>query len=521
MKFKKCHGSVLNSPPPPKFTFPQNLRADERIRTLQQGLGRPIVAAKMQDQQIVAVGNTVYWSNKWKTFSDFLADFIKRKLDPTWGNAEIAKPMAERHPLMQWYHELCMQQQASIKAPGVVASAPMTGVIACYLGTAYALYLLEHNVELQKRFIARLKNVGQFQGAYYELIVASTLIRAGFKLTLEDEADGDTKHCEFKAVSGKTGKVYWVEAKMRAVAGTLGRATTDGGSDGKPLARLVPHLNKALEKPASDDRLIFIDVNTPTVVTDGKPDWLEPAMKRLEKFEREELKQGEKAYVFVTNVAHHRDLESAPSMAASPFGLGMPDFNRPGIIRLIDAYKTKQKHIDAHDIGYSLERYLRFPVTFDGSLPSEAFGNVGARVKIGQKYMFPDPSGTGEISGLVTAATASEQDKEAMIGVTLDNQQSMLFKAPMTDMEMDEWKEYGNAFFAGETNDNKHAKDEFDMFEWLMEVNKTLPRKKMLEWFGPHRDKAELEKMSDEDLLLLYCEGCIAFMQQSNKPSAA
>jgi hypothetical protein len=96
-------------------------------------------------------------------------------------------------------------------------------VIAAFPGTAYALYLLEHNVELQTRLLNRLRDIGQFQGAYYELFVASGLIRAGFKLTLEDETDGKNKHCEFAAISTMTAKRYWVEAKMRSVAGYQGK----------------------------------------------------------------------------------------------------------------------------------------------------------------------------------------------------------------------------------------------------------------------------------------------------------
>jgi hypothetical protein len=78
-----------------------------------------------------------------------------------------------------------------------------------------------------------------------------------------------SKHCEFAAVSKQTDEKYWVEAKMRAVVGLLGRTAADGGADGQPLARLIPHLNDALAKPAADKRLIFIDVNTPTALTVG------------------------------------------------------------------------------------------------------------------------------------------------------------------------------------------------------------------------------------------------------------
>jgi hypothetical protein len=422
LKYKKCHGRVLNPTP---VTFPAEFLAAERIRKAQQGLGRPIVATKFNNHQIVAVGKTVHWSDKWKTFPDFLGDYVKTKIGADWGNAELAKPFAKRHRLIQWYHHCCLYQQATIKTPGEAGSAIVTGAVACYLGTAYALYLLDHNVELQKRFINRLKDIGQFQGAYYELIVASTLIRAGFTLTLEDETGSGSKHCEFKAISGKTGKSYWVEAKMRAVEGALGRTAADGGPDGTPLARLIPHLTDALAKPAASERLIFIDVNTPSVFGAGnKPDWLEPVMRRLERYERSELKPTTTAYVWVTNIAFHRQLDQQPSIAASPFGLGMPTFNRPGMVQLSEVNRQKQKHLDAYDIGHSLENYLRFPTTFDGNLPSEAFGYATSRVKIGERYLFPAPDGNRDINGLVTAANIDEANKEAIVVVTLDNQTS-------------------------------------------------------------------------------------------------
>jgi len=209
-KYKHCHGRYQAEKVPAAgfHRMMEQRAAGERIRKTQQGRGRPIVSAKVSDHQIVAVGNTIHSSRTWLTFPDFLSDYIKMKIGSGWANAEIAKPLADRHPLMQWYDAHCSYQKKTIKIPGKVNSADVTGVVACYLGLSYALYLLEHNVELQDRLIKRLKNTGNFQGAYYELMVASILIRAGFTLTLEDEAEGDTKHCEFAAVSKRTGKRY-------------------------------------------------------------------------------------------------------------------------------------------------------------------------------------------------------------------------------------------------------------------------------------------------------------------------
>jgi hypothetical protein len=164
LKYKKCHASPGGPPAGKAASGVPNLehvleqmRASERIRQSQQGLGRPIIGLKSGDRQIVAVGTKVYFSAKWKTFPDFLADYMKQKLGGDWGNAEIAKPLAERHPLMQWYDTYCKYQQATIKTPGEVCNADVTGIVACYLGLAYSLYLLDHNVEIQERLIGRLK----------------------------------------------------------------------------------------------------------------------------------------------------------------------------------------------------------------------------------------------------------------------------------------------------------------------------------------------------------------------------
>src|SRR5260370_40995262 len=91
LKYKKCHGRAVNLPS--SMMYPPELLAAEHIRKMQQGLGRPIVPTKLNNHQIVAVGNTVHWSNKWKTFPDFLADYMKTKLGPAWATAELPNPL--------------------------------------------------------------------------------------------------------------------------------------------------------------------------------------------------------------------------------------------------------------------------------------------------------------------------------------------------------------------------------------------------------------------------------------------
>ncbi len=521
LKYKKCHGAPSSgAAAQPPFEV-QNIfeahRAAEHIRRAQQGLGRPIVGFKVGDHQAVAVGRRIYYSKAWKTFPDFLADYIKQKLGTEWGNAELAKPFEQRHPVMQWYDAYCRYQIKMIKTPGQVTNAQVTGIVACYLGLAYSLYLLDHNVEIQNRLIARLKDPGNFQGAYYELFVANVLIRAGFRLTLEDETDGGAKHCEFAAVSRTTGKKYWVEAKMRAIAGILAKTQRDGGADHKPLSRLIPHLNAALDKPAADERFVFIDLNAePAFDAGNKPTWHDPAVARLERYEAEELKKGEKAYVFVTNIAFHRQLDAPPKAAVAPFGLGMPDYNRPGTFRVTEIYRRKQKHIDAHEIGTSILAYTNFPNTFDGGLPSEAFGAASSRVKIGESYFFPQTEGGGMV-GRVTTATVNEPEKKTYIGVSFTDGTSRILAQPMSEADLNDYRAYPDAYFGRIMPVGRTVENQYELFEWFMDNHKVTSREKLLEWLARAPDFARLQHMSDDDLRAEYCERLVAAVPAPQK----
>jgi hypothetical protein len=523
LKYKRCHGSYGNeaagASPFAAFNMAQldQRRAEARIREAQQGLGRPIIGFKALEHQFVAVGGTIYFSTKWKTFPDFLADYIKQKLSPDWGNAEIAKPLAERHPIMQWYDAYCRYQQEMIKQPGQAARANVTGIVACYLGLAYSLYLLDHNVELQARLLRRLKDPSNFQGAFYELIVANALIRAGFELILEDEADPKAKHCEFAATSRRTRKKYWVEAKMRAVTGILGKTEHDGGRNSKPLSRFISHLNAALAKPAADERLIFIDLNAePTFDDNHKPTWHDRAVARLEQYEAKELEAGVKAYLFVTNVAFHRKLADAPSIAAVPFGLGMPDYNRPGYFSLGEIYRQRQKHVDAHHIGNALLEFTKFPSTFDGTMPSEAFGARSSRVKIGETYFFENVGEKG-LLGTVTSATVNDAEKAAYIAITGTDGASQIIRQPMSDQQFADYKAHPDAYFGKIVPVSKTLKDRYELFEWFMETNKTLSKTVLLERLARFPNFEGLKEMNESELLTIYCEALVAAVPDPKK----
>ena len=522
-KYKRCCGDPLKEqrsgdgrrlitvPPEIELALKRH-EAQELIRTQQQGLGRPIIAPKVGEHQFVFVGDTFHHSKEWNFFSDFLSTYITNVLGGDWGNAEIAKPVEDRHPIMQWYDSYCHFQQSNEKHPDGIYVATATGVVFCYLGLAYNLYLLKHNVELLDRFVTRLKNRKQFQGAYYELIVANCLIRAGCELKLEDETDESSKHCEFSAVSKQTSKKYWVEAKMRSVSGLLGKTDVDGGtSSSKPTSQLSKHLREALEKPADDERLIFIDVNAPPLATresdSGKPEiprWLEAAGKQLDDREKD-LKEDERAYVFVTNMPFHRTLDDeARGHAALAHGLGMTDFVKPGQYRLNEVWRRKQKHIDAYHILEALLSYPKIPNTFDGSLPltkSEAEN----RIEVGQTYFFEEAGENGMI-GEVTTAMISEHEKKLYFGVTTEDGKSQIRSRDVTDDELASYKAYPDAYFGVVQKAPKKLDDVYDLFEWMVDCYMETPKERLLEFCKDHPDAEALAKLDHEDLVLEICE---------------
>jgi len=192
-KFKKCHKG-------PQFELPfliQQARIAKRLeeegkrlleqqqakeiqRQAQQGLGRPIISTEFKGYRFVAVGSNLHYG-KWKTFQDFLGDYIKKTLGEAWGNEELKKPFDERHPILKWYHHLCTLQRKYITTPGHVFSGPMTGAASAYYRLAYNLHLIAHNgANIQTRLLNRLRSAEHFPGTFFETSGGGMVDQSGF-----------------------------------------------------------------------------------------------------------------------------------------------------------------------------------------------------------------------------------------------------------------------------------------------------------------------------------------------------
>lgn len=237
-----------------------------RIHLEQFGHTREVVHGDLHGHKFVAVGGTLYYSDKWKTFTDFLLQYVRSLLGgafgPDWYQGERAKPPEMRHPIARWYEAFGdLAARASRTAEGLFEATP-DGHSVAYLNLAYDLFVVGDNARLQAEVVRRLRDPGHFHGARYELTVAAIMIRAGFSLEFECEADSSRRHPEFIATERATGARVAVEAKARRRPGVMGWV----GPRTNPVEirlSIDELLRDACKKATNLPLVVFIDANMP------------------------------------------------------------------------------------------------------------------------------------------------------------------------------------------------------------------------------------------------------------------
>lgn len=515
-KFKQCHGR-------PQFELPNlvsNANLEERIiaegrrlfekhkvqdlqRQKQQGLGRPIISTEHKGYRFVAVGNRVHYG-KWKTFADFLVNYIKATLGVEWGNAEIAKPLIDRHPLMQWYDKLCSLQAAHAKGPGVLFSTPVTGAVSAYNRLAYNLYLIAHNgKDIQTRLIARLKNKDNFQGAFFETQVAAWLIKAGFELEYEDESDISTSHCEFTATYVPTGEKYSVEAKSRE--------TKPGGSVRTPVGT---QLRKALTKKANYRRLVFLDLNKPLHTHDVAERAMDRAEYIISQSEGMEIdgQPAPPAYVCITNMNDQYALDtSALATVISFIGFKIHDFMGVQFPSIREAVCARERHWPMFQLFKSMEEHREIPQTFDGELPSEVFvENPPARLRVGDIYAVPGPDGI-EVNAKLMNTTVMNGKAYAVLHDPSTNK-SWIGTFDMTPEELEDYEKYRETYFGVHEKSGRKIETVVEMFDWLFDSYRHTPKERLIELMADHPDQESLRNHKQEELAEILCERYVSSM---------
>lgn len=319
-KYKHCCGATSTSaqqgPRPYPKPIPPELLASlleqerqQRERKTAYGLGRDIVTFEANGHRLVAVGNEIHWApiERRGFFSDFLDDYARHALGYEWGETELRKPEAERHPIIQWFLDTAeFKRKQHPRSDGTFIAEP-SGAMRCWLQLAYDLYLIQHNHKLQEAVLKRLRLPGNFQGARFELEVAATLVISGFDIAYEDETDKTSRHPELIATLSCTGLRLAIEAKSKHRHGVLGLPVREGRGTPKALG-LRRMLKDAFEKHPPLPYIVFVDLNMPpTELTGVEHPWVQEIRRTIDSLARS-TRGGElsaNAVIFANDPAHY------------------------------------------------------------------------------------------------------------------------------------------------------------------------------------------------------------------------
>jgi hypothetical protein len=209
------------------------------------------------------IWNEIHYRPLTETFHEFLIGVIGRTFGEQWIAQQNSLETEKRHIVANWLAEFQMLgEETPLRIDrGVYA---LSGPMAALLSLGYDLWFLQLDYKLPTSWVERLRDPNQFQGARYEVAIASIFVRADFVLTLLDEKVKGQKHCEFIAKHKTIGIEVYVEAKSRVRRGVLNQAgefneETDVKGDIRGL-----YQSALTQAPNDKPFFIFVDVNLPT-----------------------------------------------------------------------------------------------------------------------------------------------------------------------------------------------------------------------------------------------------------------
>jgi hypothetical protein len=273
----------------------------------------PQIQMDFLGKKLRAVRNKIYWRPQEETFQDFLINHLLWFLGEEWFNNEMKKKPEERHILLRWRHERSEQLLKHAPADGDSAAgnlkAPMTGGSKALLVLADDVLQLAQALDTPPKVSARLGDMHDFQGATYEILVASLFARCGFQIGFIEDAT--KRNPEF--IASKGSERIAVEVKSRHRAGVLhehGAVADDAPAEIKRLYESALGQN-----PRGMPFVVFIDVNLP--LTPGVPisqkRWVREAMQAFE-YRRHEERTDTDTALILTNFGWYfsRDSRLAP-----------------------------------------------------------------------------------------------------------------------------------------------------------------------------------------------------------------
>jgi len=527
-KFKRCHGSpdadrqtdTPNQPDAARLTdILAAQKSAESLRKTQQGLGKPIIAEHWKGYRFVAVKDKLYYSTEWKTFHDFLGEYIILLFSRSWFFEQSKLPMNDQHIMLKWAEQTKHLRKSCTATHDKIFNVEPTGGVFALLSLSYNLYIISHNAELQERLIERLKRPDAFWGAVHETYVCSYFLRAGFEIHFEDETDGSDTHCEFVAEHSGSGAKFSVEAKTREKEILQAQPETPD----KQSFGVRNRLYKALRKSANHTRVIFIELATRTVGEKARiTDVIDQVL--IEVAEAENTlkirdQEPDRAYLFFTNCTFHLAQEEPHSgTVAFAGGFHISNFGANAELgSLRDYQNSKDQHFEMCDLMKSMQRHSRIPSTFDGDYPEFSFNPelANQRLLVGKIIRCQNDEGE-EVQGKLEHAIVIEKEKIALCLLS-SGQKRQIVKIPLSEEELRAYKHDPIHFFGKEIQVNQRAENIFELFDFFFETYSKSPKHKLLEFMSGDPNIAHYKNLSQRELAIIYCEKCALAAEQNYK----
>jgi hypothetical protein len=317
-KYKKCH---LDSTPIVSTADPTDVPPEvlEHLRKFQQermelekmgiyiNYVKPIV---FKGKKVWAIGSRVYFQRPPnETFHEFILFILQQNLGFEWWQEQLKLSFDKRHFIMQCFQGYSEWAEKQSENPenrvGEVWAAVPNGWTRSLTSLAFDVASLIHKQKLPDFLLNRLKNMNEFQGARYEIIIAAIFARLGFEIEFLDEGNVEEKHPEF--IARKDGMEVAVEAKSKHRKGVL---HFPGDKSDKEMKIKVLNLlhNANLKQINNRHFLIFIDVNYP--MTPGMKTEDENWVKELTEARKRDLDENSDDNpkyngVYFTNFSYH------------------------------------------------------------------------------------------------------------------------------------------------------------------------------------------------------------------------
>lgn len=285
-KFKRC---CLEKPSPGELNEMRRSIENDSVADLEVlkskgifiNLIRPVT---FQGRKIWALGNRVYPDEPPSiTFGEFILKVLKNELGRDWWEENSKKPVTDQHYIFRAFDQFehwkkRVDRDARIGPDGSKGALP-DGWTYNLLSFAFDVAVLIHGADgITDDLLDRLRNRAEYQGARYEVAVASIFARMGCKITFIENHLNTERHPEFYAEIPDNGLKVAVEAKSKHRPGVIHET---GQSDVSYLrrTRVVPLINAALKQnPGDIPFIIFVDINQPFEFSTTKEEHLKRLM---------------------------------------------------------------------------------------------------------------------------------------------------------------------------------------------------------------------------------------------------